>query len=77
MLSFWKSLLGNAGGGIAAIAMLAAGLLLIISGSFALEAWTHWPDWATIGIMLVLAAILPPVGGIIGLVGLFYLPFWH
>lgn len=57
--------------------MIAGALMLVVSGSFALEAWTGWPDIVTIGIMLALTFFAPSIGGIIGLIGLFYLPFWR
>ena len=52
------------------------GCLLIVPGSFALEAWTGWPDIVTIGLMVVFVLVAPPLAGLLALVGLFYLPFW-
>ena len=63
-------------GPIGGLVFFFLGLGLVASGSFALEAWTGLPDWATVGIMLVLAVFVPPAAGLLGLIGLAYLPFW-
>jgi hypothetical protein len=50
---------------------------MLVSGSFALEAWTKWPDFVTVGIMLLIAFFLPPVALILGVIGLIgYVPWW-
>lgn len=63
-------------GAVGVVAYLALGVLMIITGSFALEAWFGWPDIVTIPLMIALAVFVPPVGGLVGLIGLAYLPIW-
>lgn len=64
------------GGILLAACMIGMSVGLVVSGSFALEAWTGWSDLVTIGIMIALGFFAPAIGFIIGVIGLFYLPIW-
>jgi len=66
---------GSLMGPLYLICLLAVSLLFVASISFAIEAWTGLPDLVTIPVALALVLLVPPLGGILGIVGLFYFPW--